>query len=157
METPADFKEFCASLNAAKVEYVIVGAHSLAHHGAPRFTGDLDVLVNAQPANAVRVYRALCDFGFEDLEGVDDKTFGQPDTIVQLDYPPVRIDIMTDLSGVSWDQVWLGRSQGDFAGLPVYYIGKRELIANKRATGRHKDLGDVEALGSTPDDESDDR
>lgn len=141
-----DFRELLASFNARGVEYLLVGAHALAFHGAPRLTGDLDVWVRPTPSNARRVTAALADFGFGDL-GLTNEDFEVPDQVVQLGYPPVRVDLMTSLSGVSWDDAWRGRQPSVLDDVPVAFLGRTQLVANKRATGRRKDLADLEALG----------
>jgi hypothetical protein len=146
MEVEQDFRELLASFNAGGVEYVIVGAHALAHHGAPRFTGDMDVFVCPEAANAVRVVAALEEFGFGSV-GLTADDFSEPDQIVQLGYPPVRIDLITSLTGITWDQVDRGKVAGEYGDVSVHYIGRAEYVANKRAAGRKKDLADLEALG----------
>ena len=147
MEISQDFRELLESLNSAKVEYLVVGAHALAHHGSPRYTGDLDVLVRRDAENSRRAYAALCEFGFGSMQGIDESTFTEEDLVLQLGYPPARIDFLTEISGVDWDTAWQGRSTGQLGGIPVHFLGRAELIANKRATGRPKDLADIAALG----------
>jgi len=132
--------------NAHEVDYVVVGAHALAYHGAPRFTGDLDVLVRPDKTNAHRVLAALDEFGFGSL-GLTAEDFAEPGKVVQLGVAPVRIDIVTSLTGVSWDEVQAGRTIGGFGDQTVRYLGKQQLIRNKRAVGRKKDLADLEAIG----------
>jgi Nucleotidyl transferase AbiEii toxin, Type IV TA system len=141
-----DFKELLALFNARDVEYVIVGGFALAFHGVPRFTGDLDILVKPDRENARRVLDALRAFGF----GSPDLTVGDfenPEKVLQLGIAPVRIDIITSLTGVSWEEVFAGRMAGRYGDVPVHYIGRAQFIANKRATGRTRDLADLEALG----------
>jgi hypothetical protein len=146
MEVQKDFRELLALFNEHKVEYVIVGGYALAFHGAPRYTGDIDILIHPDTANAHRILAALDEFGFGsvDLTAAD---FQKPDNVIQLGVPPVRVDIITSLTGVSWEDVCLGRIQGKYADIPVHYIGREQFIANKRAVGRKKDLADIEALG----------
>jgi hypothetical protein len=147
MEISADFKELLELLNERNVDYVIVGGYALAHHGAPRFTGDLDILVKPDAANSGRVIRVLNDFGFESL-GLTTEDFESEENVIQLGVPPVRIDILTSLTGVSWDEVYEGRVSAEFGGVPVQVIGRNQLIANKQALGRKRDLADLEALGA---------
>jgi hypothetical protein len=146
MEGQPDFRELLALFNARTVEYVIVGGYALALHGAPRFTGDLDLLVKPDPANARRIVAALEEFGFGSV-GLTVEDFTRPDRVVQLGVPPVRIDLITSLTGVSWEEAVAGKVKGSYGDIPVYYIGRKQLIANKRATGRRQDLADLEALG----------
>lgn len=145
MEVQKDFKELLALFNEHKVEYVIVGGYALAFYGAPRYTGDIDILVHPDAANANRILAALDEFGFGsvDLTAAD---FEKPQNVIQLGVPPVRVDIITSLTGVSWEDAYAGKTQGKYADTPVYYIGRKQFIANKRAVGRKKDLADLEAL-----------
>ena len=146
MEAQQDFKELLGLLNEHKVEYVIVGGYALAFHGAPRYTGDLDILIKPDKENAERILAALDDFGFGDLDIIT-IDFQKPDIVVQLGVAPVRVDIITSLTGVDWDQTHSGRVRGKYGDVPVDYIGRKQFIANKRATGRKRDLADLEALG----------
>jgi hypothetical protein len=146
METQPDFRELLALFNAHHVEYLVVGGYALAFHGAPRFTGDLDILVNPDTANAQRILAALAAFGFVSV-GLTLSDFACPDQVVQLGVPPVRIDLITSITGVSWDEAWAGRVTGRYGDIPAHYIGRDQFIANKRATGRAKDVADLEGLG----------
>ncbi len=146
MEMQQDFKELLASLNENGVEFIVVGAYALAFHGVPRNTGDLDILVRPTPANATRILTALEAFGFGAL-GLSSDDFTSPDRVVQLGVPPVRVDFLTALTGVSWEQAFAGRVEGDYDGVPVAFIGRSDLVVNKRTTGRARDLADLEALG----------
>jgi hypothetical protein len=146
MEVQEDFREFLALLNAHEVKFMIVGGYALAFHGAPRFTGDIDVFVKPDHENAKRIIKALADFGFSslDLSIID---FQDQNKVIQLGLPPVRIDIITSISGVTWEEADSSKEPGLFGDVSVSYIGKKQFIANKRATGRKKDLADIEALG----------
>jgi hypothetical protein len=146
MEVQPDFRELLARFNANQVDYIIVGAHALAYHGAPRYTGDLDVLVRPDSDNAHRILRALEEFGFGSL-GLTKDDFTAPDKVIQIGVIPVRIDLVTSLTGVSWEEAEKGRVQGNYGNLQVYYLGKKQFILNKRALGRKKDLADLEAIG----------
>lgn len=146
MEVQSDFKELLALFNAQKVDYIIVGAYALASYGSPRYTGDIDILVHPDPENAERILRALNQFGFGSLElTVED--FTSLDRIIQIGVIPVRIDLVTSLTGVSWEEAISGRVAGAYGDLEVYYLGKEQFIRNKRALGRKKDLADLEAMG----------
>ena len=146
METEKDFEELLASFNEHEVEYVIVGAYALAYHGIPRYTGDLDILVRPAAANAKKVLSALGDFGFGSL-GLKAGDFQKPDQVVQLGVSPLRIDILTSLTGVTWREAAEGKEEGTYGGIAVHFLGREQIIANKRALGRKKDLADLEALG----------
>jgi len=124
---------------------VVVGALALAFHGYPRYTGDVDILIRQEPANAARVVAALATFGFGSLGITDEDLLGER-AVIQLGHPPVRIDLLTSISGVSFDDAWLGKVAGDFDGVPVHYVGRAELLRNKQAAGRPKDLGDAAEL-----------
>lgn len=146
MEVQPDFRELLALFNAHKVDYIIVGGYALAFHGAPRYTGDLDIFIKPDPNNAQRILDALDDFGFKAL-GLTMDDFERPDNVVQLGVPPVRIDIITSLTGVSWEQAFAGRKKAKYGDIPIYYLGREQFINNKRALGRKRDLADLEALG----------
>ncbi len=146
MEVQNDFKELLELFNAHKVEYMIVGGYALAFHGAPRYTGDIDILVKPDQENALRVLSALEEFGFGSV-GLEKSDFISQDKIVQLGVPPVRVDIITTISGITWEEAASGKVAGKYGDIPVYYIGRDQFIANKRAIGRKRDLADLEALG----------
>lgn len=146
MEIQKDFREFLALLIEHEVRFMIVGGYALAYHGAPRFTGDIDVFVKPDRENAARIINALDDFGFNSLEiTIDD--FQDENKVVQLGLPPVRIDIITSISGVTWEEADASKEPGLYGDVSVFYIGKLQYITNKRATGRTKDIADIEALG----------
>jgi hypothetical protein len=140
-----DLREFIELLNSARVEYVVVGGHAVAFHGHPRFTGDIDFLVRASPENALRIIDVLKRFGFGGT-GLVAADFEAAGRIVQLGRPPNRIDLLTAISGVDFDEVWATRIASTLDGIDVAFIGKDALLKNKRASGRAKDLADVEAI-----------
>ena len=144
-EVQQDFSEFLASLNAVGARYLVVGAYAVAAHGAPRNTLDLDVFVQPNRTNGKKIAAALTAFGFGSLATSPDD-FAQPGRILQLGRQPLRIDILTSISGVSWTAAWRGRLRGRYGDVPVSFLGRVELVANKLASGRAKDLGDVESL-----------
>jgi len=146
MEVQQDFRDLLALFNAHEVDYIIVGAYALAYHGAPRYTGDIDILVRPDLENAQRILRALGEFGFGSI-GLTVEDFATSDKVVQLGVAPVRVDIVTSLTGVSWEEASLGRAKGTYGDIPVHYIGRKEFVLNKRVLGRKKDLADLEALG----------
>ncbi len=144
---PKDLKEFIVLLNSNRVEYVVVGAFALAFHGRPRYTGDLDLLVRPSRENAERMEKVVTAFQFASL-GLTASDFAESDHIVQLGQPPNRIDLITSLTGVDFDEVWATRVPSALEGLPVAFISKECLIRNKKAAARPQDLADVAALGS---------
>ncbi len=146
MEIQKDFKELLELLNAHEVEYLVVGGYALAFHGAPRFTGDIDLFCKPDVQNAKRILSALDEFGFGSLN-LSQADFTSPDNVIQLGVPPVRVDIMTSLTDIPWDKARAGRTPGCYGGVTVHFIGREDLIANKHALGRKKDLADIEALG----------
>jgi len=141
----SDFKELLLAFNAHGVEYLIVGAHALAAYGHVRATKDLDVWVRPDRENAQRVLKGLSDFGapLGDLTA-DDLSKGG--TIFQIGMPPLRIDVITEIDGVDFEDAWPDRLQTGFAGVPAFVISRRHLIRNKKAAGRLQDLADVEKL-----------
>ena len=145
MAGPRDLREFIESLNSHGVEYLIVGAHALAFHGFPRYTGDVDVLLRPSPENAARVERVLVAFSFASL-GLRAADFLDPGRVVQLGSAPNRIDLLTSLTAVTFDEAWDLRVLGDLGGVPVAFLSRETLIKNKRATGRTQDAADVEKL-----------
>lgn len=147
MPLPQDWRAFIESLNSHGVEYVVVGAVALAHHGFPRYTGDLDVLVRNSAENAQRLESALVDFGVGSL-GLKAADFTASYRVVQIGVAPVRIDILTSLTGVSFDEVWAGRVETLVGETRVNFIGRGALILNKKLTGRAQDIADLEKLGA---------
>lgn len=145
MRLSKDWREFLELLNSGGVEYVIVGAHSLAFHGRPRYTGDLDILVRATPEQAGKLVDLLIQFGFKE-SGFKPADFVEPDQVIQLGRAPNRIDLLTSISGVSTSEAFATRISAELDGIPVFVLGKEELIRNKRAVGRSQDLADLESL-----------
>ncbi|MFW5693079.1 MAG: nucleotidyltransferase, partial [Thermoguttaceae bacterium] len=137
-----DFRDMLSALNDAGVEYLLVGAYALAAHGYPRATGDIDLWVRPTPDNAGRVWAALQ--AFKALRSqVTEADFAQPDIVFQIGVAPRRIDLLTSISAVRFDDAWLRRRTIQVDGLPLHTLSREDLIANKRATGRPKDLADV--------------
>lgn len=145
MSLPKEWREFIESLNSNKVEYLVVGAVALAHHGRPRYTGDLDILIRSTRENVLRLKVALGAFGMGSMDlTVEDLT--TPDQVIQLGVPPNRIDLLTSISGVTFEQAWEDRVGGTIEGTPATFIGRQSLIQNKRAGGRPQDLADLQAI-----------
>ena len=145
MSLSADLREFIELLNSRGVEYVIVGAHSLAFHGRPRYTGDLDVLVRPSLENATKIVALLRDFGFGATD-FSESDFIAPEQMIQLGRVPNRIDLLTGISGVEIEDAFRSRISTEMEGLPVFVLSKELLIRNKRAVGRPQDIADIEAL-----------
>lgn len=140
-----DFVDFIALLNLHKVSYMVVGAHALAFHGRPRHTGDLDTWIKPSLDNADKMVDVLKDFGFSSL-GLTKEDFLKENYVTQLGYPPLRIDILNSISGVNFDEAYIGKIIGREGDLPISFINIADFIANKKASGRAKALGDIEAL-----------
>jgi len=140
-----DWKEFLQLLNSHGVEYLIVGAHALGLHGIPRYTRDIDIFVRMTEDNAALLQEVLQEFGFGSLP-ITTEDFLTPGRVVQLGVEPYRIDLLTSLTGVDFDDAWSDHVKGEIDGVPVLFIGTRAFRKNKLATGRAKDLADVEAL-----------
>jgi hypothetical protein len=146
-----DFVDFLAALLAAEARFLVVGAHALAVHGVPRATGDIDVWIDRASENTARVWRALDAFGAPAAAlGVRPADLETPDMVVQIGLPPRRIDVLTGVTGLAFDEAWDGRVVHRVGELEVPFLGRDALVRNKRASGRYKDLGDLEALGEDP-------
>jgi hypothetical protein len=146
MELRQDFKELLQLLNAHGAEYLVVGGFALAFHGHPRFTKDLDVYVKPDPQNAQRILAAMADFGFASLD-LRAEDFDREGQILQLGVEPGRIDIVTSISGVSWDEAWKNHLTGEYGGVQATFLGRDAFVKNKIASGRPQDLVDVHAIG----------
>lgn len=145
MTLDPNFSEFIALLNANHVEYLLVGGYAVMMHGYPRFTGDMDIWVHATEENARKVLRALTGIGFASLD-LEIKDFTAKNNVVQFGYPPVRIDVMTAIDGVNFEECFAKRVVTEIEGILVNLIHLDDLKANKRATGRAKDINDIEHL-----------
>lgn len=140
-----DYKELLNLLNQNKVEYLVVGAYALSFYGFPRNTGDIDVWVGTEEENAKKMAKTLSGFGFSSL-GFSEKDFLEKNTVIQLGVPPVRIDILTSVSGLEFNEAYKNRKVFDTGELRINYISKEDFIKNKKASGRLKDLADIESL-----------
>ena len=140
---PRDFKEFLKLLNSHAVEYLVVGGYAVNYHGYPRATGDIDIWVARNRENAMRLAAALHEFGFTQ---VSSDTFLVPDSVIRMGVPPLRIEILTSISGVEFAECYGNRTPADLDGVPVNIIDRDSLKKNKRACGRLKDLLDLEQL-----------
>jgi hypothetical protein len=140
-----DWREFLELLNSRGVDYVIVGAHSVALHGRPRYTGDLDILVRPTPENARMLVDILNEFGFAE-SGFKEPDFLKAEHLIQLGRAPTRIDLLTSLSGVSSEEAFATKVLAEIDGISVFVLGRDALMRNKRAVGRPQDLADLDTL-----------
>ena len=145
MELNQDFREFIELLNSNEVEYLVVGGYAVGFHGSPRFTGDIDFWLAISRTNASKIMKVLSDFGFTSLDITEDDFLNQ-DLIIQLGYEPVRIDLLTSVTGLNFQDCFPRRMEADFSGLKVNFIHLNDLKINKSLTGRNKDLGDLDSL-----------
>ena len=144
-----DFKEFIQSLNDSGVRYLVVGGYAVALHGYPRYTKDMDVWVDMTADNASKILKALDQFGFGSL-GVNESDFIVPNQMLQLGYPPGRIDILTTIPGVEFSESYTARAVVEVDGVSVNFIDLENLKKNKKASGRHQDLADLEGVLGSP-------
>jgi hypothetical protein len=145
MKLAKDLREFVELMNSRGVEYVLAGAYVMAFHARPRYTEHIDILVRPTPENAIRTEAVLAAFGIASL-GLDAADFETPGRIVQLGLPPNRIDLLTDITGVTFDEAWAGREMGEPDGVPVPFLNRECLRRNKAAAGRATDLEDLRRL-----------
>lgn len=144
-ELPRDFKEFLKLLNDNNAEYLLIGGYAVGYHGYPRATNNIGIWVAAKTDNAERIVAALREFGVDSSE-LSSAMFLQENRIIQLGNPPMRIEILTGISGVTFDECYSQRVSDVIDGLPVNIINLQHLKINKKASGRHKDLDDLENL-----------
>lgn len=144
-----DFAEMLSALSAEGAEVLVVGGYAVAGHGLPRATGDIDLWVRPTAENAARVWRALERFGAP-RSRLTPESLVEPDVVYQIGLPPNRIDILTSIDGVAFDEAWRERVSSTVDGITFQMISKRHLLANKRATGRPQDLADVSRLENLP-------
>ena len=143
-----DFRDLLAALRETGARFIVVGAHAMAVHGVPRATGDLDVWIARDPGNADRVLKALARFGAPlSTLGISRDDLLEDDQVVQIGVPPRRIDILTAISGVTFDEAHGGLVVHEVDGMPIPFLGRDALVRNKKASGRAKDVADLEALG----------
>ena len=145
MNLPPDFREFLRLLNAHQVEYLLIGGYAVAYHGYPRATAEMDIWIATHPRNAAQVVTALKEFGF-DVPELSVELFQTENQIVRMGKPPVRIEIVTGISGVNFAECYAARVIHVLDGLEVSLISLHHLKLNKRAAGRYKDLDDLENL-----------
>ena len=140
-----DYKDILQSLSDLKVKFLVVGAYALAVHGFPRATGDIDIFVEVSPENSKKIYQALKVFGAPTHE-LDERSFNELGVIFQIGVIPRRIDIITEIDGVTFSDAWENRKVLEIEGIKVSVLSKRDLLKNKKATGRNKDKVDIKTL-----------
>ena len=145
MKLSPDLREFIELLNSHGVEFLIVGAHSLAFHGLPRYTKDVDFFISSSPENASALAKVIDAFGFGST-GLRAEDFLVRDSVIQLGVEPPRIDLLTGLSGIDWSEAWETKTPGTIDGLPVFFLSRESYIKNKLASGRPQNLADVARL-----------
>jgi predicted nucleotidyltransferase len=147
MEDNPHFTELLQMLNGHSVEFLIVGGYAVVKYTEPRFTKDLDVWIRNTPENAERVYSALAEFGAPlEADGLTARDFASPDLTYQIGRPPLRVDVITRIDGVVFQDAWAKKIGGKLAGLDVYFIGLDDLIRNKEASGRWSDVEHLKLL-----------
>lgn len=142
MDLDENFREFVALLARHDVQYLVVGGYALAAHGYPRATGDFDAWIRTSADNARRLMKVLAEFGFGEV-GITEGDLTSSDCVLQLGYPPNRIDLLTRVSGLEFEDAWERRMHVSLDGIDVNFVGRDDLIVNKRATGRPQDIVDV--------------
>jgi hypothetical protein len=145
IQLPKDFKEFLRLLNSERVEYLVVGGYAVGYHGYPRPTGDLDIWIGSTPGNATAAMEVLRKFGFGSHDLFAD-LFLEKNRIIRMGLPPIRIEVLTSVSGLAFPECYRRRVTATLDGEDLSIIGLEDLKANKRAAGRHKDLNDLEEL-----------
>ena len=146
MKVEKDYEEFVELLNKNSVRYCIIDSFALAIHARPRYTKDMDILIEPDEDNTSAVLRALRQFGFESAD-ITEEDFLKTDQVIQLGYEPVRIDLLTSVAGCSFAEIWQNRITARYGKVDAFFMGKEELIKAKKATSRKQDLADLELLG----------
>ena len=142
---PPDFKEFFQLLNSHKVHYLVIGGYAVAYHGYPRATGDIDIWITTNPDNAKKIVQAIKEFGFADPD-ISEEIFLKEDQVIRMGVPPLRIEILTTISGVYFESCFASRIDETIEDVKISFIGLEDLKQNKKASGRHIDLNDLERL-----------
>ncbi|MBN1444538.1 MAG: nucleotidyltransferase [Candidatus Omnitrophica bacterium] len=145
MKTEKDYAELLELLNKNKVKYCIIGAYAVAFYAMPRYTKDIDILIEPTPGNARKILKALNEFGFKSLN-LSEKDFICEEQIIQLGYEPVRIDIITSISHLDFAEIWKNRKKGQYGKIKVNFIDLAHLIKSKKVSGRKQDKADLELL-----------
>ena len=147
MKVEKDFRDFIGLLNRNDIHYLIIGGFAYSFYAEPRFTKDIDILIEQSMENAKKILKALKDFGFTDI-GLTEKDFLETGQVIQLGVAPIRIDILTSIKGMDFPSFWDNRVVGRYGDIDVFFISKQDLIKCKQASGRKQDLADIEKLES---------
>ena len=142
---PQDFKDFLKLLNLKRIEYLLIGGYAVGYYGYPRATADMDIWIAVSKKNAKRMKEAIKEFGMETPE-LNESIFLEPGKIIRMGYPPIRIEILTEISGVKFEQCYKRCEEAKIDGIKIKIISLKDLLKNKKASGRHKDLNDLENL-----------
>ncbi|MBN1756807.1 MAG: hypothetical protein JW863_00730 [Chitinispirillaceae bacterium] len=145
LELHPDFKDFLRLLNSREVDYLLIGGYAVGYYGYPRATADMDIWVGVSQENAGKIIDVMRDFGFGEAD-LDNSLFLEKDKVIRMGVPPVRLEVLTGVSGVTFEDCYKNRNRFVIDGIPVDFISLEDLIKNKRASGRHKDLEDLEHL-----------
>lgn len=145
MRVEKDFKEFIALLNKNNGRYLIIGGFAYSYYAEPRYTKDIDILMESSETNAVKILKTIEEFGFENI-GLNTSDFLEPNQVIQLGIAPLRIDLHTSIRRVDFAQAWKNRTRGQYGDIHAFFISKADLIKNKKACGRKQDLADIEKL-----------
>jgi len=145
MKTEKDYEELLGLLNKNRVKYCIVGAYAVAFHAMPRYTKDIDILIEPTKVNARRILKALDEFGFGSLK-LSERDFTEKESIIQLGYEPVRVDIITSIEKLDFEKIWKQRKKGQYGKIKVNFIDLENLIESKKISGRNRDKADLEIL-----------
>jgi hypothetical protein len=147
IEFPRDFKELLKLLNSKQIEYLVIGGYAVGFHGYPRATGDMDVWIAANEKNALKMVEALRQFGF-DLPDLKKEIFLTEKKVIRMGIPPMRLEILTSIDGVRFEECFQNRIIADFGDFTANFISKKDLLINKRSSGRPQDMVDFEKLNS---------
>lgn len=142
MQLPQDFKDFLRLLNSYNIEYMVIGGYAVGYHGYPRATGDLDIWIGVQPKNAENLICVFREFGL-DLQNIKKDVFLQDNKVFRIGKPPIRIELLTSISGLNFSDCYPNCIETTLEGIPVNIINKNDLVRNKKASGRPKDLDDL--------------
>lgn len=142
---PPDFKEFLKLLNSNQVEYLLIGGYAVGYHGYPRATAEMDIWIATNPQNGEKLVRVLKEFGF-DLPELSSEIFLDPNKVIRMGVPPIRIELITSIDGVNFDDCYQSRVEDELDGVNVNLIDLKHLKLNKQASGRYKDLNDLDHL-----------